>query len=52
MDQEPAASIVSGIGNRAELVEIRADAFAVAFLMPEKGIKRIVQTLGGGRSVR
>jgi hypothetical protein len=40
------------VGNRADLSEIRANAFAAVFLMPEKGLRRFVQGLGKGQARR
>lgn len=52
MDQDGAVSIVSRGGNRTDLSEIRANAFAAVFLMPEKGLRRFVQGLGKGQAGR
>jgi Zn-dependent peptidase ImmA (M78 family)/DNA-binding XRE family transcriptional regulator len=52
MDRDAVTSIVSRGGNRADLPEIRANAFAAVFLMPEKGLRRFVQGLGKGQAGR
>jgi Zn-dependent peptidase ImmA (M78 family)/transcriptional regulator with XRE-family HTH domain len=52
MDRDATQSIVSRGGNRADLAEIRANAFAAVLLMPEKGVKRFVQALGKGQAGR
>jgi Zn-dependent peptidase ImmA (M78 family) len=52
MDHDGVASIVSRGGNRTDLSEIRANAFAAVFLMPEKGLRRFVQGLGKGQPGR
>lgn len=52
MDRDGVASIVSRGGNRTDLSEIRANAFAAVFLMPEKGLRRFVQALGKGQPGR
>jgi len=45
------ASIVSRTGDRNDLREVRANAFAAAFLMPEEGVREAVRALGkGGKS--
>jgi len=44
--------IVSRAQDRDELVEVRANAFAANFLMPEDGIRRFVHGLGKGRPSR
>lgn len=51
-DREAEPSIVSRGQNRREMVEIRANAFAAEFLMPENGVRRFVQSLGKGRPSR
>jgi transcriptional regulator with XRE-family HTH domain len=43
---------VSRVANREELVEIRANAFAAHFLMPEAGVRAFLQTLGKGEATR
>jgi len=43
---------VSRAANREELVEIRANAFAAHFLMPEAGVRAYLQTLGKGEATR
>jgi Zn-dependent peptidase ImmA (M78 family)/DNA-binding XRE family transcriptional regulator len=47
------SSLVSKEENRSELSEVRANAFAAAFLMPEAGVRSFVRSIGkgGGRSV-
>jgi Zn-dependent peptidase ImmA (M78 family)/DNA-binding XRE family transcriptional regulator len=52
MDRDGVASIVSRGGNRTDLSEIRANAFAAVLLMPEKGLRRFVQRLGKGQPGR
>lgn len=52
MDRYGVASIVSRGGNRTDLSEIRANAFAAVFLLPEKGLRRFVQGLGKGQHGR
>jgi Zn-dependent peptidase ImmA (M78 family) len=46
------ASLVSKAENREELSEVRANAFAAAFLMPESGIRSFVQAMGKGEPSR
>ncbi len=43
---------VSRTLNREELIEIRANAFAAHFLMPEAGVRAFLQSLGKGESTR
>lgn len=43
---------VSRSENRQELWEIRANAFAAHFLMPEGGVRAFLQSLGKGQSTR
>lgn len=43
---------VSRASNREELVEIRANAFAAHFLMPEAGVRTFMQTMGKGEATR
>ncbi len=43
---------VSRTENRDELIEVRANAFAAAFLMPEEGVRRFVAVLGKGKPSR
>lgn len=47
------ASLVSKFENRGELREVRANAFAAGFLMPEAGVRAFVRSRGkgGARSV-
>jgi hypothetical protein len=45
-------SLVSKAENREELVEVRANAFAAAFLMPEEGIRAFVRAMGKGEPSR
>jgi Zn-dependent peptidase ImmA (M78 family)/transcriptional regulator with XRE-family HTH domain len=52
LDRETSESIVSWGKNRAELIEVRANAFAAVFLMPEEGLRRYVQALGKGKPSR
>lgn len=44
--------LVSRAKDRHELVEVRANAFAACFLMPEEGVRRFVQGLGKGSASR
>jgi Zn-dependent peptidase ImmA (M78 family) len=43
---------VSRTENRDDLIEVRANAFAAAFLMPEEGVRRFVAVLGKGKPSR
>lgn len=43
---------ISRSTNREELVEIRANAFAAHFLMPEVGVRGFMQSLGKGEATR
>ena len=43
---------LSHIGDRSSLVEVRANAFAAAFLMPEQGVRAYVLGLEKGRRSR
>ncbi len=43
---------ISSAANHSELIEIRANAFAAAFLMPMEGIFSILHTLSKGRPSR
>jgi transcriptional regulator with XRE-family HTH domain len=47
------ASLVSKVENRSELREVRANAFAAAFLMPDAGVRAFMRSRGkdSGRSV-
>jgi Zn-dependent peptidase ImmA (M78 family)/transcriptional regulator with XRE-family HTH domain len=47
-----AAGRISRTGDRTDLVEVRANAFAAAFLMPTEGVRQYVATLGKGASSR
>lgn len=42
------ASLVSKLENRSELREVRANAFAAAFLMPEAGMRAFIRARGKG----
>jgi len=44
--------LVSRTENREELPEVRANAFAAAFLMPEAGVRAFVRRLGKGEQSR
>ncbi len=44
--------IVSRSSERDELTEVRANAFAAAFLMPDYGMREFVSSLGKGRASR
>lgn len=43
---------VSRLSNNSELLEIRANAFAASFLMPDEGLRRVIEGLGKGRASR
>lgn len=43
---------ISHAGNRNELAEVRANAFAAHFLMPEAGVRSFLKALGKGESTR
>ncbi len=51
VDRE-ARSLVSLGRDRDQLVEVRANAFAAAFLMPEAAVRHLVRTLGKGHPSR
>ena len=42
----------SRISNERDLFEVRANAFAAAFLMPEEGVSQFLKTIGKGASSR
>lgn len=44
--------LVSRAEDRHELIEVRANAFAACFLMPEMGVRQFVQGLGKGSASR
>ncbi len=44
--------LASRTEDRDELIEVRANAFAACFLMPEEGVRQFVQGLGKGSSSR
>jgi Zn-dependent peptidase ImmA (M78 family)/transcriptional regulator with XRE-family HTH domain len=44
--------IVTRASDRDELIEVRANAFAAAFLMPQEGIRQFVNALGKGQPSR
>lgn len=44
--------IVSRASERDDLLEVRSNAFAAAFLMPEEGVRQFVTGLGKGRPSR
>jgi Zn-dependent peptidase ImmA (M78 family)/transcriptional regulator with XRE-family HTH domain len=44
--------LVSRVENREDLTEVRANAFAAAFLMPESGVRTFVRRLGKGEQSR
>jgi len=52
LDRERSGSIISRGGNRDELPEVRANAFAAAFLMPDSGVRRFMHGLGKGQPGR
>jgi transcriptional regulator with XRE-family HTH domain len=43
---------ISHTGNRSELAEVRANAFAAHFLMPEAGMRSFLKALGKGEGTR
>ena len=43
---------ISKISNDRDLFEVRANAFAAAFLMPEEGVSQFVKNIGKGASSR
>jgi len=43
---------ISHAGNRSELAEVRANAFAAHFLMPEAGVRSFLKALGKGEGTR
>lgn len=43
---------ISHAGNRNELAEVRANAFAAHFLMPEQGVRSFLKVLGKGEGTR
>jgi len=43
---------VSRFSNDKALLEMRANAFAAAFLMPEHGLRRLIEAMGKGRPSR
>lgn len=45
-------NVVSKTENREELFEVRANAFAAAFLMPESGVRAFVRAIGKGEPSR
>lgn len=47
-----AAGRISRTSDRTDLVEVRANAFAAAFLMPAEGVRQYVATLGKGAPSR
>lgn len=51
LDQERIGT-VSRARDRDELLEVRANAFAATFLMPEAGLRRFIESLGKGRQSR
>jgi len=51
LDQDR-VGMVSRASDRAELLEVRANAFAAAFLMPDTGLRRFIEGLGKGRPSR
>ena len=44
--------LVSRVENREDLTEVRSNAFAAAFLMPESGVRTFVRRLGKGEQSR
>jgi len=47
-----AKGVISRASDRADLGEVRANAFAASFLMPEAGVRRYLATLGKGGESR
>ncbi len=45
-------SAISKISNDRDLFEVRANAFAAAFLMPEEGVSQFLKTIGKGEASR
>lgn len=43
---------ISRASSRDDLIEVRANAFAASFLMPEEGVRQVVAGLGKGRPSR
>jgi len=43
---------ISSTKNNAEFIEVRANAFAAAFLMPAEGISGVLRSLNKGKSSR
>jgi Zn-dependent peptidase ImmA (M78 family)/DNA-binding XRE family transcriptional regulator len=43
---------ISHAGNRSELAEVRANAFAAHFLMPESGVRSFLKSVGKGEGTR
>jgi Zn-dependent peptidase ImmA (M78 family) len=52
LDRKATGSIISRGSNREELSEMRANAFAAVFLMPDEGVRRYVQAMGKGKPSR
>ena len=46
------AGLVSRTTDRDDLVEVRANAFAAGFLMPEEGVRQFIAGLGKGKPSR
>jgi Zn-dependent peptidase ImmA (M78 family) len=44
--------IISNADNASELVEVRANAFAAAFLMPKEGVEGLLRSMGKGGAGR
>ena len=44
--------MISRASERDELLEVRANAFAASFLMPEEGVRPFIASLGKGRPSR
>lgn len=44
--------LVSRASERSDLLELRANAFAAEFLMPEDGVRQVIAALGKGRPSR
>ena len=51
MDRQ-APETISRLSDRANLIEIRANAFAAAFLMPERGVRQFLSSLGKDKQSR
>jgi len=48
----PGSSTAAGSSDRDELIEVRANAFAAAFLAPDEGVRQLAAALGKGKPSR